>query len=83
MPDDPIDEQIDFINECLKLSIENDILLEVVYTAFIDNKYNGDISKAFEQSLWYWMVFESKKPKKINVEELKEAIERIKNGDFK
>ena len=77
------EEEIDFINKCLELSIEHDILLEVVYTAFVDNRYNGNITKAFEQSLWYWLLFNAKKSKKIDLQKLQKGIELIKNGNLK
>jgi len=75
------DKQIELINQYLELSIDQDILLEVVYTAFNDKRNRDDIVKAFEKSLWHWLVFNAKKPaKKLDLNKLKLIIDTIKNA---
>jgi len=72
-------ESIDFIQKCLDISQDNDILLEVVYTAFLTLSKDPDkLDKSMQDSLWYWLKFKSKYglPKSDN-DKLNDLIEKM------
>ena len=73
------DNSIDFINKCLEVSNDNDILLEVVYTAFIEANLSKNIDEAFQKSLWYWLLFKAKKPHKVDINALQKKLKDIQD----
>ncbi len=65
------DDKIDALHKYLNIALKNDVLLEIVWTAFkLQEKNNLDIDEAFRKSLWDWLLFNAKTSGKKRVSDI-------------
>lgn len=61
-------EQIESLHAYLNTALKQDVLLETVYTAFkLQQRKGYDLDQAFRESLWEWLLWNSKNPDKERV----------------
>tara|TARA_B100001564_G_C20253568_1_gene496047 strand:- start:369 stop:590 length:222 start_codon:yes stop_codon:yes gene_type:complete len=70
------DEKIDALHKYINTALKQDVLLETVYTAFkLQQRKGYDIDKAFRESLWSWVLWNSKNSDKVRVSDVIDANE--------
>jgi hypothetical protein len=76
-----VHKQLHGLELILQEAGKQDILTEVVWYAFRLQRTKGyDTLKAFDQSLWDWLLIQAKRKKKGCPKKLLEKLDKIKNG---